>query len=104
MAAHAEAIVRAGIRYGFDPRTTVAVAGVETSWGLMTRHHNAWGWAPGSVRWSSWNQSIWSWTRAASASYRSLRRGDFYVAGPRYNPTTTWRHWAAQATAIFRAI
>jgi hypothetical protein len=104
MAAHAEAIVRSGIRYHFDPRTTVAVAGVESSFGLVRRGYNAWGWDVARLRWSSWNQAIWSWTRKASASYRSLARGDFWSAGPRYNPTTTWRHWAAEATAIFRAI
>lgn len=104
LAAHADAIVRAGIRYGMDPRTTVAVAGVETSFGLMTRHYNAWGWDPGRVRWRSWDESIWAWTRSAAASYRSLRAGNFWAAGPRYNPTTTWPHWAASATELFRSI
>ena len=103
MAAHAETLVAAGIAYRMDPRAVVAVAGAESSFGLVMPCHNAWGWERGACRWSSWRQAIMTYTRLVSAHYPSLRRGDFRTAGRTYNPGN-WAQWAARCRGYFSAI
>lgn len=103
MSRHAETLVLAGIAHGVDPRAVVAVAGVESSFGLIMPCYNAWGWGGGRCRWSSWRQAIWSYTRLIAGAYPSLRRGDFVTAGRNYNPANA-AQWAARCDAYFHSI
>lgn len=101
MARYSDEILAAGIRYRVDPRVVVAIAGVESTYGVYARGHNAWGW--GRARWGSWGSAIRSYARALAREYPSLRMGHFRRAGPRYCPPCGGR-WAAKASRIFRSI
>ncbi|MGH2831121.1 MAG: hypothetical protein ACRDJM_11615 [Actinomycetota bacterium] len=103
MARYAEEIVVAGLRYRVDPRVVVAIAGVESTYGLYSRGHNAWGWNAGRARWSSWRTAIDGFTRALGREYRSLRTGRFAAASRTYCPPCG-RGWGVQALRIFRSI
>lgn len=101
MAPHATDIVRAGSTYGVDPRLVVAIAGVESSFGRKCRGHNAWGWNNGRTRWSSWSESIDSYTKLFSENYpnwRNLRR-----IAPVYNPNTPEK-WGRKVSFLMAAI
>src|SRR3989304_5864444 len=74
LAPYAASIVRAGQRYGVDPRLLVAIAGAETSFATnpkagqdITTGHNAWGWGP-HIAFPSWEASI-------DTVARGLRKG-----------------------------
>lgn len=101
MAPHSREILRAGIRYRVDPRVIVAIAGVESSFGIYAPGHNAWGW--GHKRWGSWRSAVHSYTRALARAYPSLRVGHFSRAVHRYCPPCTGR-WVARASWFFRSI
>jgi hypothetical protein len=101
MAPHAGTIVRAGIRFGVDPRVIVAIAGVETSYGLHAYAYNAWGW--GSSRWSGWTAAIEGYSRNLAEGYRSLRTGRFAAASRSYCPPCGDK-WGIKALSIFRQI
>lgn len=101
MAPHAMDIVRAGSTYGVDPRLVIAIAGVESSFGKKCRGHNAWGWNNGRTRWSSWTESIDTYTRLFSEQYpnwRNLRR-----IAPVYNPNTPEK-WGRKVSFLMAAI
>jgi hypothetical protein len=101
MARYAANILTAGIRYRVDPRVVVAISGVESTYGLYSYGHNAWGW--GSQRWRSWPASIDGYTQALSQRYRSLRTGRFAAASRTYCPPCGAR-WGIKALQIFRTI
>jgi hypothetical protein len=101
MARYAENIVTAGIRYRVDPRVVVAIAGVESTYGIYDYGHNAWGW--GGHRWRSWPASIDGFTQAMSQRYRSLRTGRFAAVSRTYCPPCGAR-WGIKALEIFRSI
>lgn len=98
MSAYAKQIVAAGMKHGVDPRVLVAIAGVESSYGVYARGHNAWGWRGG--RWRSWPQAIESFTQALASRYGSLRTGRFALASSRYCPPCGPR-WGVKALSIF---
>src|SRR3990167_8408110 len=74
LAPYAAQIVRAGQKYGVDPRLLVAIAGAETSFATnpragrdITTGHNACGWGP-HIAFPSWEASI-------DTIARGLRKG-----------------------------
>ena len=103
MAGYAAHIVAAGMQYGVDPRVVVAIAGVESTYGLYSRGYNAWGWNAGKTRWASWETAIDRFTRALGLSYRSLRHGRFAAASRTYCPPCGKR-WGIKALHIFKSI
>jgi membrane-bound lytic murein transglycosylase B len=103
MAGHAATIVEAGRRYRIDPRSIVAIAGVESRFGAVMPCYNAWGWGKNACRWYSWRQAILSYARVVSEAYPSLRHGDFATASRSYNPANA-AAWAAKCRAYFSAI
>jgi transglycosylase-like protein with SLT domain len=86
MATHADEIIVAANRYHVDPRVVVAIAGVESTFGLHSRGFNAWGWNGGSTRWRSWTESIDTYTRLLGQKYPNHR--NVASIARRYNPVT----------------
>ena len=106
MAPHARRIVLAGVRWRVDPRAVVAIAGVESSYGIHAPGHNAWGWGGGrgGARWSSWRHAIDRFTFGLSRHYPSLAQGHFWAGAARYCSKACARRWANKTTSIFRSI
>jgi hypothetical protein len=106
MAPHARRIVLAGVRWHVDPRSVVAIAGVESSYGVHAPGHNAWGWGggKGGARWSSWGRAIDRFTAGLARGYPSMAKGMFWRGAKRYSSPRTGAHWARKATSIFRSI
>ena len=69
MAGMGAIFVGAGKKYGVDPALTVAISGIESSFGKHTfRPHNAWGWMSGT-NWGSWEQGITTVTKGLAQGY-----------------------------------
>ena len=69
MAGMGGVFVAAGKKYGVDPALTVAISGIESSFGKHTfRPYNAWGWMT-SKGWGSWEQGIASVTQGLAHGY-----------------------------------
>jgi hypothetical protein len=86
MASHADEILVAANRYHVDPRVVVAIAGVESTFGIHSRGYNAWGWNGGATRWRSWSESIDTYTRLLGQKYPNHR--NVASIARRYNPVT----------------
>lgn len=84
-------IIAAANRYRVDPRLTVAIAGVESNFGRVSKGFNAWGWNNGRTRWRSWQESIDVYTRSISENYPNWR--DVHRIASTYNPNTP-QSWA----------
>lgn len=103
MAPYSGRIVDAGIRHGVDPRVVVAIAGVESSFGVHAPGFNAWGWDSGRARWKSWPQAIDKYTERLSSAYTALRTGHFKRVSSTYCPPCGSR-WGVLASYIFGLI
>jgi cell wall-associated NlpC family hydrolase len=61
--------VAAGKKYGVDPALTVAISGIESSFGKHSfKPFNAWGWMT-SRRWGSWEEGISQVTQGLASGY-----------------------------------
>jgi cell wall-associated NlpC family hydrolase len=68
LAGYGAAFIRAGQRYGFDPRLLVAISGAESSLGVHAQGHNPFGWGPG-IHFGSWRQAIDRVAQGLKAGY-----------------------------------
>lgn len=85
LAAHAETFVKAGEKYGVDPRLVVAISGAESGFGKHTfRPYNAWGYI--GVHFSSWDNAIDTVAHGLGKNY--VKQGLTSVAAvqKRYSP------------------
>jgi hypothetical protein len=101
MAPHATALIEASNRYDVDPRVVVAIAGVESEFGIHCAGYNAWGWNGGRTRWRSWEESIDTYVRLLRNGYpnwRNIRR-----VAPRYNPNTP-EAWGQKVAFLIASI
>jgi len=103
MAPYATTIVAAGVANRVDPRVVVAIAGVESSFGIYRRGYNAWGWDVAHVRFHSWDDAIRRFTQAMSFRYPGMRYGAFAAGAGVYDPPDP-SSWTAHCTSYFRSV
>lgn len=103
IAPYATSIVASGVADRVDPRVVVAIAGVESSFGIYRRGFNAWGWDVGHVRFHSWDDAIRRFTFALSMRYPGMRFGAFAAGASVYDPPDPGS-WTAHCTSYFRSM
>lgn len=90
---HAGDFVSAADRYGLDWKLLPAIAGVESTFGKHIPYgsFNAYGWANGAYRFTSWEDSISHVSRALKEKYVDRGLDTPHKIGPVYAPpSTTW--------------
>lgn len=89
LAEHVPTLMSAANKYRVDPRFIVAVAGAESSFGRISKGHNAWGIGP-HYRYGSWEEGI-------NAAAKLLRT--YYIDEGRRSVQAIQQKWAPIAAA-----
>ena len=95
LASYSGTFIKEADHYGLDWRLVPAITGVESTFGknIPTKSYNAYGWANGKFRFSSWEESIFVVNKALRERY--INRGATSIAkiGRIYatNPTWAWK-------------
>ena len=90
---YAGVFVNAADKYGTDWRLVAAISGVESNFGkrIPIGSYNAWGWANGEYRFSSWEEGIDHVNRVLKEKYVDKGLVTPYQIGPVYAPPSrTW--------------
>lgn len=113
LAPYTNAIIRAGRKYGVDPRLIVAISGQETrfgTYGPAQRIKNAWGWGP-HIQFGSWQEGIDAIAKGLRTGYldQGLRTvgqigAKWAPVGAANDPTGLNNHWAAGVNAILKEL
>ena len=85
--------MEAADKYGIDWRLVPAITGVESTFGkrIPANSFNAYGWANGDYRFSSWEESIEIVTKALREKYIDKGAASIAKIARRYAPpSTTW--------------
>lgn len=115
MAGLGSAFVRAGRKWGVDPRLLVAIAGHESEWGTKgyaVGTNNPFGWgASQGIRFPTWEDSIYTVARGLRKGYldeglRSIDRisGKYAPVGAANDPTNLNQHWTDGVSAVYRQL
>jgi cell wall-associated NlpC family hydrolase len=110
LAGSGNAFVRAGQRYGFDPRLLVAISGAESSFGRFAQGHNPFGWGPG-IHFANWGQAIDTVARGLKQNYlnQGLRtveqiQGKWAPAHVANDPTGLNQNWTRNVRSFLREL
>lgn len=93
LAVHSEHIIRTADKYGLDWRLLVAITGVESGFGriMPQNSYNAYGWANGTTRFESWENSISHVSKVLSEKYLAKGLETPYEIAGKYCPgSDTW--------------
>lgn len=95
-----ETFVRAGIKYGVDPRFSAAISNTESTRGdFCFASHNAWGWMGQSF--SNWKEAIYAHSKYLTCNYYHARL-DAQTAQTYCPPT--WDSWLANTLSAAQSI
>lgn len=113
LAPYAARIVKAGRRYGVDPKLIVAISGQETGFGTYgpaQKINNAWGWGP-HIKFPSWGAGIDAIAKGLRSGYldQGLKTIDKIGAkwapvGASNDPTGLNNSWTQGVSAIYREL
>ena len=99
---YGETFVKAGIKYGVDPRFSVAISNTESTRGLYCfSPYNAWGWMSMAGRFSSWEEAIYAHSEYLTCDYYHARL-DAQTAQTYCPPT--WQSWLENTLNAARSI
>lgn len=97
---HGEDFVRAGIKYGVDPRFSVAISNTESTRGdFCFTPHNAWGYMV--ARYSTWEEGIYDHTKYLSSS---LYNGKLNAQTAQIYCPPTWQSWLSNTLSAAQSI
>lgn len=97
---HGEDFVRAGLKYGVDPRFSAAISNTESTRGdFCFASHNAWGFMGHS--WSNWQDAIYDHTEYLSSS---LYNGRLNAQTAQTYCPPTWDSWLANTLSAAQSI
>ncbi len=90
---YAKDFIKAADKYEIDWRLVPAITGVESTFGkrIPAKSYNAYGWANGNYKFSSWEESIEEVTKALREKYYNRGAKNIYQIAKRYAPpSNTW--------------
>lgn len=90
---YAREYVKAADKYGVDWRLLPAISGLESSFALhyMPNSYNAYGWGGGHIYFDSWEDGIYTITKALRTNYMDKwGAANVWEIGPIYAESPTW--------------
>ena len=104
MADQAQAMVKAADKYQLDWRLIPAIAGVESSFGkrMPQNSFNAYGWANGTYRFRSWEESFEVIARALRFKYINRGANSVSKIGKIYAPPS--QSWSKRVSYLMKKI
>lgn len=88
----ANEFVEAADAYGLDWKLVPAITGLESTFGRQIPYgsYNAYGWANGTYRFASWEESIWHVNRVLKEKYIDRGAVTVWQVGKIYATSPTW--------------
>jgi len=104
LAEYAEEFVGAADAYELDWRLLPAISGVESTYGkfIPQNSYNAYGWNNGAYTFQSWEDSIWTVTKALKEKYVNRGANTVDKIGRIYAPPSPF--WAGKVKGIMAKI
>ena len=104
LAEYAEEFVGAADAYELDWRLLPAISGVESTYGkfIPQNSYNAYGWNNGAYAFQSWEDSIWTVTKALKEKYVNRGANTVDKIGRIYAPPSPF--WAGKVKGIMAKI
>jgi hypothetical protein len=104
LAEYAEDFVMYADMYGIDYRLVPAITGVESTFGkrIPAKSYNAYGWANGKYKFTSWEDSIGHVSMTLKTKYIDKGAPTVAKIGRRYAPPS--KTWAGKVTYFVRKI
>lgn len=101
---YAKDFVQAADKYGLDYRLVPAISGVESTFGkrIPYKSYNAYGWANGKYKFTSWEDSIEIVSMTLRTKYVDKGAGSIYKIGRRYAPPS--KTWSDKVTFFINKI
>jgi len=98
LANYAGEFVKAADIYGLDWKLVPAITGVESTFGkhIPYKSYNAYGWANGAYRFSSWEESIWHVNQVLKEKYADRGATTISQIGKIYAPPSPF--WASKVS------
>lgn len=92
LAGYAGQFIEAADAYSLDWKLVPAITGVESTFGRQIPYgsYNAYGWANGAYRFTSWENSIWHVNRVLKEKYVNRGAVTVWQVGKIYATSPTW--------------
>lgn len=92
LADYADTYVRAADTYNIDWKLLPSISGLESSFGVhyVKGSYNAYGWGSGYIYFNSWEDGIYTISKALREKYYNKGADDVWKIGPIYAESLTW--------------
>jgi hypothetical protein len=106
MTQHADAFLKACVKYNMDCYLLPAIAGLESSFGvhIWPDSHNAFGWGGGYIMFTSWEEGIDAVAAGLAKNYIGQGLLGVDAIGPKYSASPTWAPRVANFMTQFENI